>query len=1119
MKCPRCQTENPETKKFCRKCGTELSCICAHCGSKCLPDDEFCGECGHALREAKPTPVDYSKPQSYTPKFLADKILGARTALEGERKLVTVLFADVASFTAMSEKLDPDEVHQIMDGCFKILLDQIHRYEGTVDKFAGDGMMALFGAPVAHEDHAQRACHAALGIQRAIAEYGEKVKRDCGAEFKMRIGLNSGLVIVGSVGYDLRMDYFALGDTTNLASRMQSLAQPGSIVVALDTYRLTKAFFKFSPLGQARVKGKEAAVETYELVGVADVKTRLEAAVVGGLTRFVGRVSEIAALKEAVEKARSGSGQIMGIVGEAGVGKSRLVLELRRMIPEDSCIWLEGRCLQYGGSIPHLPFVEMLRAYFDIKEADREFVVSKKIKDKIAEVGGQLDHILTPLRDVLSLKVDDQEYARLDPRLRRDRIFEAVRDLLISESRRRPLILAFDDLQWIDRSSNELLDYLIGWLANSHILLILVYRPEYTHQWSSRSYYGQIRVDHLSAGTSAELVLSILEEAEVASEVRELILTRGTGNPLFMEEFTRALLQNGSIRKKDHQWVLDKKTSDIRVPDTIQGIIAARMDRLEENLKQTMQVASVIGRDFAYRILQTITGTHEELKSYLVNLQGLEFIYEKNLFPELEYVFKHALTQEVAYNSLLLQRKKEIHERIGEAIEKLYADRLEEFYEVLAHHYSRSGNMGKAYQYCMASAIKVGFRYSLWEAFRFGREAIGFLDQMPQNEENKRRGIADRLLLAFVMMGLGYPEDSLEILQEGERLAKEVGDEGALAQFWSHIGMCYVTRGEATKGREYGENAFRRAEAMQDVGLMAPIGCGLCLAFTLTGEFLRVAEVAAEVVALLESNHRESESFGLPYNPYCQLLVHHGAAMGWLGDFEAGSALCERALRLALEDGNWVDICWAELQHSILLCVKGDGISALHHAENAVKHGEATEMSSMLPGAWLALGWAHALLGDLEKAFEFVRKGLQLQTGTGTAANLSSFYLLLADLHFDSGDLAEALGCAQKALELAQKNGEKHHEALSRAQLGRALGSTDPAKAEENILAAIEVLGELQLRPSQSYAYLDLGQLQLSLGRTGEALENLGKAQKAFAEMRMDFWLAVTQSTLDSARI
>ena len=352
---------------------------CPNCSVKIPFGRKFCGECGFKLTEPSQAPaVDYSEPQSYTPKFLADKILTTRSSIEGERKLVTVLFADVANYTSMSEKLDPEEVHQIMDGCFKILMDEIHRYEGTINQFTGDGVMALFGAPVAHEDHAQRACHAALSIQRAIAEYGKDLKNNRGVEFKMRIGLNSGPVIVGSIGDDLRMDYTAVGDTTNLAARMESMAKPGTILGTGNTHKLTRDFFEFEPLGKVQVKGKEEPVETYELKKTTEVETRIEAAAAKGLTKFVGRKNSMAALMEAYDKAKSGSGQVVGVVGEAGVGKSRLLIELRNMLSKEEYTYLEGRCLHYGGSMAYLPIHNILKSYFDIKEEDREPLSRKR---------------------------------------------------------------------------------------------------------------------------------------------------------------------------------------------------------------------------------------------------------------------------------------------------------------------------------------------------------------------------------------------------------------------------------------------------------------------------------------------------------------------------------------------------------------------------------------------------------------------------------------------------------------------------------------------------------------------------------------------------------------------
>jgi len=581
MKCPNCQFENPDDNRFCRECGEKLLSACPECGVEIFPGDKFCGKCGRNLKKPKETPsVNYSEPQSYTPKHLADKILTTRSSIEGERKLVTVFFADVANYTAISEKLDPEEVHQIMDGCFKILMDEIHKYEGTINQFTGDGVMALFGAPVAHEDHAQSACHAALSIQKALGRFGEGLRDDHGIDFKMRIGLNSGNVVVGSIGDDLRMDYTAIGDTTNLASRMEGMAKPGQSMVSENTFTLVRDFFEFKPLGKVKVKGKKEALESYGLIKPSEVETRIEAAALRGLSKFIGRGREMETLKEAFEKTQSGSGQVIGVVGEAGVGKSRLLLEMRNMLPQGGHTYLEGRCLHYGGSMAYLPILDILRSYFDIEEGDIESGIKEKIQEKIHQLDERLKTVLPSFQEILSLTVDDGAYLQLEPSVKKIRTFEAIRDLLVRVSETQPLVLAVEDLHWIDKISEEFLGYLIDSLASTHILLILLYRPEYTHQWGRKSHYSRIGMDQLSTRSSAELVEVILEGGEVVPELRELILGRAGGNPLFVEELTQSLLENGSIERKEHEYILSRQASEIEVPDTLQGIIAARIDRV-----------------------------------------------------------------------------------------------------------------------------------------------------------------------------------------------------------------------------------------------------------------------------------------------------------------------------------------------------------------------------------------------------------------------------------------------------------------------------------------------------------------------------------------------------------
>jgi class 3 adenylate cyclase len=500
MQCPKCQFENREGVKFCEECGANFDLSCPNCLAKIPLGRKFCGECGFKLTEPSQAPaIDYSQPQSYTPKFLSDKILTSRSSLEGERKMVTVFFADVANYTSLAEKLDPEEVHLIMDGCFEILMDEIHHYEGTINQFTGDGVMALFGAPVAHEDHAQRACRAALVIQKAINEYGAKISRDCGVEFNMRIGLNSGPVIVGAIGDDLRMDYTAVGDTTNVAMRMESAATPGSILVSENTHRLVNAYFDFEDCGPMVIKGKEAPQNVYRLIKSSDVQTRFEASVSRGLVKFVGRLNSIAAVKLAWEKVCNGSGQVLGIVGEAGVGKSRLLLEFRHSLIKDDITYFEGRCLQYGSSMPYLPFLEILRFFFGIDEGQREYIVKKNIKNNLAKLDKDFpSDYLAIFQDLFALKIEDKSWHDLEPKLRRERTFEALRYLFIRSSEKNPLMIAVEDLHWLDKTSEEFINYFVDSMAQCRILLVLVNRPEYSHPWSNKTYYSKIGLTQLT---------------------------------------------------------------------------------------------------------------------------------------------------------------------------------------------------------------------------------------------------------------------------------------------------------------------------------------------------------------------------------------------------------------------------------------------------------------------------------------------------------------------------------------------------------------------------------------------------------------------------------------------
>jgi class 3 adenylate cyclase/tetratricopeptide (TPR) repeat protein len=804
--------------------------------------------CGHRLSKLEEVPpIDYSKPRSYTPKFLADKILSNRRLIEGERKLVTVLFADVANYTAMSEKLDPEEVRQIVDGCFRILMDEIHKWEGTITQFTGDGLMAIFGAPIAHEDHAQRACYAALSIQKAMGQYGEKVRKERGLEFKMRIGLNSGPVVVGSIGDDLRMDYTAIGDTTNFAARVEQVAKPGEVWMSQETRKITQGYFKEESVGEIPLKGKAQPQHLYRLISdLPDMRTRFAVGLAKGVTDLVGRRPEMEALRSAYERVKGGEAKVLDVVGEAGVGKSRLVYEFQRVLGPDETFFT-GICVPYGRNINFLPVIDLVKACLGIVEGMSEEEVGNRIMER-AKNG--LVPMVPFYRNLLSLKVDDPRFNVLDPEGRKYGTFEAVKNLILAISEEKPLVIFLEDVHWMDKISEEFFTYFSHCIHGHKILMISAYRPEGAPPWAQGTHYQRLGLETLSFDASTRLVRNILSGLPLDPAIEKKIVEETGGNPFFVEEIVRDLLDRGDLVKSGDRYTGNRPIDQLEIPNTIQGVLAARMDRLSEDLRQTMQVASVIGRDFAFRILKNIMELGEELRSRLTSLVGLEILYEKALYPELEYIFKNVLTQEVAYESLLKQRRQEIHGRIARAIEELYADRLPEHYELLAHHYGRSGEAEKAVEYLMLAGEKSNQNKAVQAACEFFRQALKVVESTHISlDPDKERRIHQGLASASVDIGdintalekykkamevcrkHGLIADEMEILVEigwarwftpmtrdetirsyDEEIlrAKEVGDKGAESGILSTKGFYLATLGH----RYEGYNMVVEAEAM-----------------------------------------------------------------------------------------------------------------------------------------------------------------------------------------------------------------------------------------------------------------------------------------------------------------
>lgn len=1096
MKCPNCHHENPEDANFCNECGNRLDLQCPICHKTNPPESSFCNGCGQALisPETKP-PIDYTKPQSYTPKHLACKILTTRTAIEGERKLVTVLFSDVSNFTKITEKLDPEQVHEMMDGCFKIIMNEIHLQEGTINQFRGDGVMALFGAPVAHEDHAQRACHAALAVKRALRRYGRKISDDYGVEFKMRIGLNTGPVIVGAIGDDLRMDYTADGDTTNLAARMESLARPGTVIISVNTQRLVKDYFESKPLGKFHVKGKEEPQEIFELVRAGAAATRIEAAEARGLTRFVGRKNSMAALMDAYETARGGAGQVVGMVGEAGVGKSRLLLEFRKRLPRTEVRYLEGRCIHFGRAMPYLPILDILKSFFEIKEGESEPAAKKRVRERIMGMDEELHGILSPIFDLLSLRVQDETYLKLEPRVKREKIFDALRDLIVMGSRQRMLVLAIEDLHWTDKTTEAFLDYFIGWLATKRVLLILLYRPEYTHSWAGKSYFRRLGVSQLNIKSSTDLVRAILKGEETAPELNELILNRTAGNPLFMEELTHSLLENGWIGIKDRRYVLCRTPADLDVPDTVQGIIAARIDRLEESLKRIMQVAAVIGREFAYTLLHAISGMREDLKYQLLNLQGLEFIYEKSLFPELEYIFKHALVQEVAYNSLLIARRKVIHQRIGRTIEGLYAGNLEEFYEVLAYHYGRSDDKKKALEYLELANSKTEKLYALADAMGYFEAAMALLDILPDQESHQLVRIRMLVCNEYVFLLLGKLQAYYNLVLTYEPVAVALSNPELLGGFYTRRALCEWHFGRLDQSLETCKKAIDLSEACGNA-----FDAGYAYAINQWVLFYKANYEA--VLALKENVSRSLKKF---FSLRCYVWSHSAVSLACahLGQWDRAVQEGETALRAADEYSDTSLSSTATWVISQAYCLKGDLGRAIEFADMAVR--KASSPFDYLLGRNL-LAWASCRAGKQEKHLDYLVNTVQQYRKAGAHPISVTFGARLGECYLLNHQYKAAKEQIEITLKTAECTGLKYYTAWCHHLLGEVLLKSDPSLekaqlAETCFECAISICRRIKAENSLALAYAGLGRCHKHQGNAAVARDYLNRALEIFQRL------------------
>ena len=982
MDCPQCRHANPPGSNYCSGCGTRLRPICPACANDLPPGARFCNTCGAPVEQASIPDTRFASPESYTPRHLAEKILTSRSALEGERKQVTVLFVDVSGFTALSERLDPEVVHGLMARAFELMLAEIHRYEGTVNQFLGDGLMALFGAPIAHEDHARRAVQAALGVRRALDAYREELERERGIRFRVRQGLHTGLVVVGSIGSDLRMDYTAVGDTTNVAARLLQAAEPGQIVVSEPLHHLVRGFFHTRSLGEQTLKGKSEALQAWDVLSAQEARSRLDVEAERGLTPLYGRDKELAALWDCFEKARGGQGQMVFIVGEPGIGKSRLLYELRQRIG-DRVTWQEGRCVSFGQSIPFHPLIDSLRRSFGIEEGDDQDTIAGRLERGILAIGEDLRSILPYVRNLLGIDPGDSALSGMDPQERRGELFHALRRLLLQAAEVRPQVVVYEDVHWTDKATEEYLTLIADSLPASRVLVILTYRTGYTHPFGERSYQTRVVPGALSSEDSAAMVRAMLAAERLPDDLQARLVSKAAGNPFFVEEIVKSLREAGNA---------------VLVPDTIQGVIAARIDRLPETHKRALQVASVIGREFSGRLLEKITDGPDRTESLLRALTALELIHERRVVPELEYTFKHALTQEVAYASLLLQRRKELHGRIGLAIEALHADRLAEHSEILAYHFERAEVWGKARDYYLKAADKAAQAFATRDALALYHAAESTANRAREGATPQTRMIIHRRRADLYVLVSDFDRARAE--SEGVvRLARQSGDRHA-------EGEALVAMGQASLLGHHFDQCLD--DSRQAAAIAETIGAPSILA----GSLLNEASVYEVTARLDDARTKFDRALALSRQTadvvnQATALVYGAELESWEGHYARAAELYDEGIRLGRSHN-----ILATLEGMFMAGVNFTGQGAYDRAlaifDEGLTLAERVGDENYTPRYLNSIGWLHMECGDLEGARELNQRAAQGGRQRGDHETLANAELNLGDIALLTGDLALA---------------------------------------------------------------------------------------------------------------
>jgi len=1106
MRCPSCDHDNRVERRFCAECGATLAALCASCGASNQPGEKFCGGCGVAVT-AGPATAPLRSPAPCTPKHLAEKILTSRSALEGERKQVTVLFADVKGSMELAEQMDAEAWSEIMQRFFKILAEGVERFEGFVDKFTGDGIMALFGAPIAHEDHAQRACYTALQLREGLATYAREVKRQHGLAFSVRMGLHSGEVVVGTIGDDLRMDYTAQGHTVGLAARMQELASPDTVYLTGATAHLVAGYFTLEDLGPFVVKGVADPVAVFQLQGLGPVRTRFDASRARGLTRFVGRDDDMRTLEVALERANTGNGQVVGVVAEAGTGKSRLCFEFLERCRARGLRVLVGGGVAHGKNIPLLPMLQVFREYYGITERDSDQLVREKIAGRLLLFAEEYREVLPLLFDFFGVTDPKNPPPRMDPEARQRQLFGVLRQVTQRDVAQGAMVILIEDLHWIDATSEAWLEEMVDAVGGgSQRLMIVNFRPEYRAAWMQKSWYHQLSLLPLGAEAIRELLADLLGNDPSLRGLAASIHSRTAGNPFFTEEVVLSLVEGGHLEGTKGSYRLVTPIERLEVPARVQPLLAARIDRLREREKQVLQTAAVIGMEFPEPVLAAVAELPKsELDEALRALKAGEFIYEQSLYPVAEYAFKHPLTQQVALDSQLRERRRSMHRAVAHTIEALHADKLDEQSALLAHHWEEAGQGLVAARWHRRAAAWAGSN-DFAAAARHWQRVRELIREAPDDEGASELGVEACRQTLVSCFRLGMSRDETEqVFAEGKRWAERRADSDAAGRLHGAYAAAALTSGDVATGVRHSLEVDRLLRHAQDEKLRPHAPMGLIYPFVVVG---RLAEAAAKIEELI-SLTREQPEFGLNdwgFGAFVWATLMGGAVQVLTGKLDAARTQLERSVELARKYGEVENEGWAFMNLADLAFYAGDQDVGLPAAQRAVELAEKVGSPYSRSAAYLRLGSALFLDGRVNEARETLEQTLALMRQCGTSLEVEARLLAwLAEAVLAGGDVARARQVADEALAVADRTGAVPDGIFARRTLARVLlaqeGATAARAIEETLNDAerlIEQTGALSFRP---LVLLERAALARLTGDAAARQRAMREAHRSFTEI------------------